>query len=276
MPRSLPIIGLAVGSLLTGCIARSDKGPAGSAVTRTAAAAALETYADRNVPLRRPVVVLSGYHTLPIHAAPLASDIARSTSGRREDVLMVSYPLAVSIDDAVESVIEEVEERWPSADPAATVEVDVVGISMGGIVARWAALPPARRVRDDQPAAAGGAKRLRVARLFTFASPHRGARLAQSLAIDAAAVDLKPGSSLLRTLDLADRSYELVCYAHTGDLIVGATRTAPPGMHPIWTQGTLLFSHFSVVTNPIFVQDTVRRLRDEPPLVMPTDPPPRD
>jgi hypothetical protein len=270
------LIGLTLCLFLAGCIARSDVGPAGSAVTRTSAAAALDTYAEKNVPLRRPVVVLSGYHTLPIHAAPLASDIARSTSGRREDVLVVSYPLAMSIDDAVDSVIEEVEERWPSPDPAATVEVDVVGISMGGIVARWAALPPARRLRGDQPAAAAASKRLRVARLFTFASPHRGARLAQSLAIDDAAVDLKPGSALLRTLDQADRPYELVCYAHTGDLIVGATRTAPPGMHPIWTEGTLLFSHFSVVTNPVFVQDTVRRLRDEPPLIAPRDPPPRD
>jgi hypothetical protein len=268
--------GLVLCALLTGCIARSNKGPAGGSVTRTSAAAALKSYADQNIPLRRPVVVLSGYHTLPIHAAPLASDIARSTSGRREDVLVVSYPLALSIDDAVASVIEEVEKRWPSPDPAATVEVDVIGISMGGIVARWAALPPAQRVRGDQPAIAAASKRLRVARLFTFASPHRGAWLARSLAMDDAAVDLKPGSELLRTLDQADRTYELVCYAHTGDLIVGATRTAPPGMHPIWTEGTLLFSHFSVVTNPIFVQDTVRRLRNEPPLIAATDPPPRD
>jgi hypothetical protein len=67
-----------------------------------------------------------------------------------------------------------------------------------------------------------------------------------------------------------------VCYAHTHDVIVGATNTAPPGMDPIWTDGTLAWSHFAVVHNPIFIADTARRLRGDTPLLHTSGPPPRD
>jgi pimeloyl-ACP methyl ester carboxylesterase len=215
-----------------------------------------------------------------MHAAPLASNITKATSGNAEDVLLVSYPASSDIDAIANFVIEEVEARWPSPSTDSTVEVDVVGVSMGGIVARWASLPLQQRVRSGAAASPPprDSKRLNIVNLFTYASPHRGAELAQTLAFDAAAMDLKPGSGLLATLDNAwiNRTYELTCYAHTNDAIVGATRTSPPGTNPIWTRGTLLFSHFAVVHNPIFIADTARRLRGETPLVQASEPPPRN
>jgi hypothetical protein len=266
--------------LAPGCIPITQRGPAGSEVTRVSAAQELTRLSNDPIPLKRPIVVLSGYHTLAMHAAPLAAKVTKATSGKSEDVLLISYPTSSDIDDITQSVINQVEQRWPSSCPNCTVEVDVIGVSMGGIIARWAALPPAHRTRCGEPPCVPqpGSKRLNVARLFTYASPHRGAHLATTLALDSAAVDLKPGSPLLTALDQAPnaRAFELTCYAHTGDLIVGATRTAPPGMNPIWTEGTVMFSHMAVVHNPIFIADTARRLRGEAPLVEPTQSPPRN
>lgn len=65
-------------------------------------------------------------------------------------------------------------------------------------------------------------------------------------------------------------------YAQLGDEIVGATRSAPPNQVPIWTRGTLLFSHWSITENPLILADLARSLRDEPPLLTPGPPPPRD
>jgi hypothetical protein len=269
-----------IATLTPGCIPMTQQGPTGSSVTRASAAAELAHLSENPVPVKRPIVVLSGYHTLAMHAAPLASNIAKATSGKAEDVLLISYPASSDIDAITESVIAQVDARWPSANSEATVPVDVIGVSMGGIIGRWAALPPEKRNRigEGDSTLRHGGKRLNIARLFTYASPHRGACLATSFSVDSAAVDLKPGSALLAALDQAwhEHTYELTCYAHTRDLIVGATRTAPPGMEPIWTEGTLMFSHMAVVHNPIFIADTARRLRGESPLIEPTEPPPAD
>lgn len=228
--------------------------------------------------LDRPVVVLNGYHGLPTLANRITRKLRAATSRDTDDFLSISYMLGGSIDTMTERVVREVEERWPCADPEFTTEVDVVAISMGGIIARWGELPPSDRIRAGTPPSLVTGKRLRIRRLFTLGTPHRGATLAEWIRIDSAAVDLRAGSPLLATLDAhaADRAYELFCYGQMRDLIVGATRTAPPGAVPIWTSGTFFFSHLDLADNPVFLADIARHLRDESPRLVPVDPPPRD
>lgn len=273
----LPLVSAALVLWGSGCIALPTPG-AHAPVTRESAATDLTELYQQQRPLARPVVVLGGYRTLGMHAAPLVSKLRRATSGKNDDFLYLFYPLDTNFDDIAAYVVREVENRWPSADAAQTVPVDVVGVSMGGLVARWAALPPPERVRSAQASPAPGAKRLNIVRLFTFSSPHRGALMAERVHIDPAARDMCAGSAFLDTLDeqRSAHPYELVCYAQLDDLIVGATRAAPPGEDPIWSEGTLLFSHISSVENPIFVTDVAKRLRGEKPLVSPHGPPPRD
>jgi hypothetical protein len=131
-------------------------------------------------------------------------------------------------------------------------------------------VPAERRHRGDQdtPQADTG-KRLRVERLFTLASPHQGAVQADWIAPDAAARDMRRGSPMLRVLDaeLPDAGYELFCYTHRTDGMVGAERTAPSGRPRFETAGTVLFSHLFVTSNPVFQVDIARRLRGEPPLL---------
>ncbi|MEM1329290.1 MAG: hypothetical protein AAGG07_01885 [Planctomycetota bacterium] len=222
------------------------------------------------VELDRPVVLLSGYRAWPSMVGRVERRIRETTSGDRKDFLEISYPLGDDIDRIVERVVEKVDQRWPSDNPDETIEVDVIAISMGGLVARAASEPPAIREREG--------KRLNSVRVFTLASPHRGASLAERIALDTAAKSMRPGSEWLSDLNsrVSERDYELICYGQLRDGWVGATRTAPPGMSPYWTGGTRWFSHFDSATNPWFLADIALRLRGERPIARVPSTPPSD
>lgn len=279
-------LGLVIAAvLLQGCIALPEQNMT-LGLTRPAAAAEAERMRREHVGLERPVVILNGYRGLPTLTARVASILTDMTSGDRGDFYTISYWWTTDLDAIAAEVVRQVDERWPCDDPQRTTEVDVVAISMGGLVARWAAMPPEERVRasggtgfdseQSKPVARG--KRLRIARLFTMGSPHRGAKLAETISPDRATHDMQGGSDFLKALDrgLESADYELVCYAQTGDTLVGATRTAPAGREPIWGSGTLIFSHFTTHENPLFLADIARRLRGEAPLLHEAGPPPED
>lgn len=217
------------------------------------------------LPLQRPVVVLNGYRGLPIRGINLGNDLARLTSQNRRDFLILSYPFASDIPSVARRVVDAVERRWPSETPGQTIEVDVVGFSMGGLVARYAALPCPESGLD---------RTLAARRLFTLATPHRGARAA-IIPIDRAIAQMSPGAVFLASLDQApaDHEIELVAYAHLNDLLVGARNTAPPDQDPIWSSGTAVFSHFTITTNRRILIDLARRLRGETPIATPSPPP---
>ena len=216
-------------------------------------------------PLQRPVVVLNGYRGTVLRGLNLGADLAKLTSQNRRDFLVVSYPLATDIPSVARRVIEEVNRRWPSDHPAHTVEVDVVGFSMGGLVARYAAAPAD---------VTGFDRHLHVNQLYTLSTPHRGARSA-ILGIDRAVQQMTAESVFLADLDECrhECSYEIVPYAQTNDWIVGARNAAPPGQEPIWTAGTAAFSHFTITTNRRVLVDIARRMRGEGGLATPSEPP---
>lgn len=273
---------LAVTLAIPACIHKPNTNPA-ITLSRGEAHAELKRLAAEPKPLERPVVILNGYHTPHFLIAGLAERLRTCTSGKSSDFLIISYVDATDLNDAAERVVKAVNERWPSTNPHETVAVDVVGLSMGGIVARLAAIPPRERPTvDGLPTWNGNGApqgaRLKIVRLYTLASPHTGARLARVAALDDAARSMRAGSAFLNRLNesLPHADYTLLCYAHTGDVTVGATYAAPPGMTPIWTNGTVMFSHGAIVENPWFAADIARRLRGESPLLQPDGPPPRD
>lgn len=234
--------------------------------------AALARLDGIDAPLPRPLMVLDAWHHPPISAAGLRRRLVDLTGARDEDTLAISFTVLFSIEAAARRAVNRIEERWPSDDPNETIEVDVVGYSMGGIVARYAA-----DMWDQLPPESRPAKRLNVRRLYTIASPHRGARLACWIAPDRAAWSMRPGSELLDRLDAARaqrRDYELTCYAQLNDITVGARNTAPPGETPLWRPGTWLLSHQTVRTNRHILLDIALRLRGESPIAQPGDPPP--
>lgn len=237
--------------------AEAPLAPSGRAVTE-----ALREMSRTPKALDRPVVVLGGYRSWPFLASRLRDRLIALTSGEATDIVAISYTLRSRFDDAASIAMDRLR-SWRTDVADATTEVDIVGISMGGLVAR------ALLAGNDGP---------RSARVFTLATPHRGARLAERIAPDDAARAMVPDSPTLQRLDHAwmSRSYELIPYAVLDDHWVGASRTAPAGVDPLWTSGPPLISHLSMSALPGVIADIARRLRGEQPLAKAPSPPPRE
>lgn len=216
--------------------------------------------------LTRPVVCVAGWRAWPVLAWQLARAIERTTSSPQL-VLPVSHTRCGTMACAAGRMVRAVRENFGEGAPGETAEVDVVAVSMGGLAARLAAM--------ERP----GEMRLAVKRLFTLATPHRGAKLTRIATPDQASRDMTPGSDFLSMLDagLSAASYELVCYARLNDWWVGATRTAPEGHTPIWVEPPRwTLSHLLVSRDPRILADVGTRLRGEGPLLRAAGPPPRD
>ena len=154
-------------------------------------------------------------------------------------------------------LVGHVEEAFPSEDTEQTTEVDVVAHSMGGLISRYAAMP------------VEGVKRLRLKRLFTMGTCHRGAAMAPLVQAEPLARDMLPGGAHLARLDAAlpDAKYELTCYARLQDELVGTDRCAPEGF-PLWWVPNRRFerAHWCSKYDARLLADAARRLRGEEPL----------
>jgi pimeloyl-ACP methyl ester carboxylesterase len=193
----------------------------------------------------------------------LGSDF-RELTRDESHVIGVSFFLCGTFDDCRKRVIDAVDKSFPSADPTWTTEVDVIAVSMGGLVARYAAAEPMKK--DVSP------RRLRIARLFTISSPHRGAALAGLPTLNRLQIDMRAGSNFLRKLDKSERDYQLIPYVRLNDIIVGEENAAPAGGTAWWVPAEpFQDSHLFAIADPRIVADIARRLRGEPPLTV--DPP---
>lgn len=211
--------------------------------------------------LSRPLVILEGW-LMTGGGRTVAKHVKTLTGADDDDILLEWYVPGSGPEPLVRRAIRHIEARWPSDDPNWTVEVDVIGYSIGGVLARLAALPP----RPGDPPR----KRLRIRQLLTLSSPHRGTVGVGAFPIDATSRAVRGGSDLLQYLDAHqdDVDYELVCYCPLHDELVSAANAAPPDHGLIWTDGPLL-GHTLGPGNRRFLADIALRLRGEPPLGRP-------
>lgn len=212
-------------------------------------------------PLQRPLVVLGGYLDPGLVSGQLAAGLRRATGDRR--VLSVAFGNCWTFDACRDRLVEAVQRAFPAEEATATTPVDVVGVSMGGLVARHARLP------------AAGRRRLAMARLFTIATPHRGAKMADIPTLNPLQIAMRPGSAFLATLDAADpRDYELRPYVRLDDFIVGPPNAAPPGEVAWWVPNRPLeAAHAAAYRDPRIVADIARCLRgDKPYTTLPRTP----
>jgi pimeloyl-ACP methyl ester carboxylesterase len=238
------------------------------AVTFSEAENALREMKASPVKLSRPLVIIGGFFDHNF-SPPYFTHRFKELSGD-DRIIPVSIGMCGSFDECRRRVIEAVEERYPSADPKYTVEVDVVGASLGGLVARYAAAQ-----RFERESVGGNVKledmkheekRLRVARIFSIASPHAGATLAQKIAFTQFHRDMRPGSAFITWLAEQDRfaAYELYPYVRLADEIVGDKNAAPPDRAPLWLANPPLhLSHAGAMTDARIIADIARRLRGE-------------
>lgn len=249
---SLPLSGML---LWAGCSADVPLNPSFPLTRTDARLALLEMEKDPKTPAR-PIVVLGGIYDPGIASSGVARRFQRMVDA--EDLIIsISFFGCGTFDECRARVIEKVQEAFPSDNLDVTTEIDVIAISMGGLVARLAA---------DVKAEEG--RRLQIRRLFTISTPHRGAKLAWLLTIDSRIKDMKKGSLFLNNLDLAwkNADYEIYPYTRLGDAIVGPANTAPPGRHPWWVANIPgSFSHIFAMFDPRFLADIARRLRSESP-----------
>ena len=225
-------------------------------LTVSEANADLKAMSEDPKPLDRPLVCITGWLDLGAKKA-LDTHCARTIDDDR--VLVIRVDETSTMQQAREKVMIAVDERFPGDDPVWTAEVDVIGFSMGGLVARYAA---------DQ---ATGDRHLRIARLFTVSTPHRGSVMAGAAVLSAQARDMRSGSPFLKYLDDdVEIDYELIAYTRLCDRAVGEQNAAPPGDTPWWVSA-LPFedSHIDAIRDPRILTDITKRLRGEPPVTIP-------
>ena len=207
------------------------------------------------VPLSRPLVVLAGYLDPGFGSSWTAWTLEDLVGDTR--TLPVSFFWCASFAGCREKLIDSVDAAFPSDDPCWTTEVDVVALSMGGLVARDAAAPPTTPGRE---------RRLKIARLFTIGSPHRGARLAATPCFLALHRDMRKESAFVKRLAEAytESDFELFPYARLGDGMVGAENTAPEGESPLWVSNPAFsLAHLGSATDERILVDIALRLRGE-------------
>ena len=209
-------------------------------------------------PLPRPLVIIGGFLDLDV-SPPLFEHYFRGLTGPGK-IVTVSVGQFISFDACRQHVLDLVDRECPCTDPLWTAEVDVIGASLGGLVARYSAAPS---LDPAHP------RRLRIARLFSISSPHSGAKLAETAGFLPFHKDMRPGSAFLKSLAEADAqaTYELYPYVRLGDFIVGAKYAAPPGVIPFWVPNQVMgSSHLGAMMDPRILADIGRRLRGEEPL----------
>ncbi len=221
---------------------------------------ALRTMRDDPKPFDRPVLIIGGWANTRMMTARLAGAV-RAVGEDDIKIEHVSLLSASSFEKCRERVIQAVDRAFGDETPdvGETLEVDVIGFSMGGLVARYAAAE-----RTD------GRRRLRIRRLFTIGTPHRGADMAELGTFERRASDMRCGSALLALLNqhVPAHEYEMYCYVRLGDLIVGADNTSPPGEHPWWVPNRPFEgAHHDAFRDPRIIADIARHLRGETPFI---------
>ena len=234
----------------------------------------------------RPILVIGGLFDVGVTSDALGNRVGELI-GPSADVLAVSMWGTSTIEDCRIKVLNELESRFPSDDPDWTREVDVIGFSLGGVVARYAAMSPEDRagvytgVQEgaEDRLSARGRKRLKISQLFCISVPNTGCEAAEPPTLDDRVIAIRRRSPFLLAIDrvqgawgttLDDReraafAFPIYAYARLDDAIVGA-ENAGIGVRPPWWVSNRLFevAHGDAYRDPRILADIARRLRGEP------------
>jgi pimeloyl-ACP methyl ester carboxylesterase len=247
--------------VLYGCAAETVVNPS-FPITITKARGVLAYDKAHPRPLKRPLLIVGGFFDPGFATAALSDEFGWWTGDKR----IISVPLfwVSDFDQCRSRIIDCVQKAYPSDDPMQTTEVDVVGISMGGLAAVYAAA--------DIP---GHGRRLDIGRLFTISSPLRGALLASDIPLNLHPLQgyMRPGSPFLTKLyEMPPGNYSVYSYTRLNDLYVGTYNAALPGRTPWWVQPPPFDSpHSGCYRDARILADIACRLRGDPPLAH--DPP---
>ena len=210
-------------------------------------------------PLDRPLVVISGFLDPGISSSWLKAEFSALTTDRR--IVAVDLFDCGTLQECREKIVKAVDKSFSNDSKEATLEVDVIGVSLGGLAARYASGPT------------GQGKKLKIARLFTISSPLRGAKLAEDLPLLIPfQAELRPGSPEMTALNRWKEAYPTYSYICLGDDVIGDQNAAVAGRTAWWlTKAPMADVHGGAFYDARILADITRRLRHEPALA--TDPP---
>ncbi|HQY89820.1 MAG TPA: hypothetical protein PK402_14295, partial [Tepidisphaeraceae bacterium] len=216
--------------------------------------------------LDRPLIVLGGYLDPGIGTFLMERTLKQYVEG---EIITVTFLDCFSFEACRERVMQMMDERFPNDDPNETVEVDVIGESMGGLIGVYSAMS------DPELG-----KRLRIRNLYTISSPLTGATVAELAPFTLYSLqrDMKPGSEFYAKLAEAEADYQLFSYTRLDDEIVGEQYTSAPGRGVWWVDNPSgERSHVGAMFDPRILLDIILRLRNEkpvtkwPPVELPTN-----
>jgi hypothetical protein len=228
----------------------------GFRLTPSEAQRAIDEMRESPKALVRPLVVIGGIFD-PFRARVLAHFFGGITRGSK--IRSINVGFCQSFERCRQRTIATVDKTFPGGDADFTTEVDVVGMSLGGLVGRFCAAPS----RD-----LGRPRRLKIRRLFSISSPHAGAKVANLISLTEYHREFRPGSDFLNRLAAHDTlaEYEVYPYVLIDDDVVGEKFAAPPGKDPHWLgNASFLRPHLAAMTDQRILADISRRLRGEEP-----------
>lgn len=231
-------------------------------MTASAARTQLRHLRAHPKPLDRPVLVLSGWGDPGVIAWQVAQSIRHATGDTR--VGEASFFWNFTFPACRAKVVAHVQALWPAAGPEETMEVDVVAHSMGGLIARYAALPAGTSGFDADHAPAG--RRLKIRTLHTVGTPHLGANLAGLFhRVDPRAKAMMKESEFLKALNAAAHPCDIVPYGIDGDWVVGLENVAPHGgeLRRFPRRSLLHPAHAGAATDPRILLAIMKQLRGE-------------
>jgi len=206
-------------------------------------------------PLPRPLVIIGGMLD-PGYSTWFVGSQFHSIS-QHETIITVTLFDHLSFWGYRKEILDQVDKVLPADKNGRRPDVDVIGFSLGGLVARYAAIP-----QND------GRAPLRIARLFTVSTPHRGSSLAEDLPLLLTVQgELRYHSDRILEINNAPHDYPIYPYARLGDMTVGAANASPPG-EGVWWVYTPWFNlpHEGSPTDPRIMADIALRIRGEEPL----------
>ncbi|MEK7466365.1 MAG: alpha/beta fold hydrolase [Planctomycetota bacterium] len=242
---TLAVLVLAWGIFLSGCTAAEKKRSREVAAEQREAELDLKSMAEAPKPLRRPVLLLTGWMEPPSNWKRFRDFLESSTCGCEREIVCLDLRGPGGLAAAVEKVL---------AAGELLGEVDVVAHSAGGLVAREAAR------------ASHGERRLRIARLFAIATPHIGSPWGKFWPIvpyPLQAADCRPASDFLASLagDPSTTSMPITNYWAEGDVVVPRESAQAVGSeHFAYSRPKGFFIHRRCAGDPRLARDVIAAL----------------
>lgn len=246
---------------LTGCNVGQPDNPSFPVSPQQAEQAIDQMELNPKAPVR-PVVIAGGWGGTNLANLPVTRELRRALGPR--NVIIVTFSGAKTFEECRRRLIGGVQRAMQSTDPMTTPEVDVVGVSLGGLVAVDAAGTPPNPGKDP--------RRLRIVNLYAISTPFRGANLAfmpGSKFLD----DMMEDSDYLKRIraEVKAADYNVIAYGRMGDFWVGVDNVEATGYPFYWLPNRAFEDAHHGFNDPRIIADIARRLRGEQPFT--TSPP---